>query len=358
MTNLQLLERVGQVEPIGPALLEGTLAELAEPDRTSPAPLRRPASDRRHVRWAAVAAASVVLAGTGTVLALSGTPGSPPPAGASELARLAVAANGQPPPDVPGPGQYLYTSSVEASTSSVLDGPHPYTVQLPEQRQIWIGADGSGRLVESFGSAIFLSPQDQANWVAAGSPSLATGPTDETFGPGGLSDGPTDLTTLPTDPKALAALISSRRIEGGPPGSAEDFTQIGDLLRETDAPPALRSALFEVAATLPGIEELGTVTDHSGRSGVGVAFVSGGVRHELIFNPNDASLMGEQDVVVDATASHEPVGTVADWAVYLASSVVDSDGASSSSSPAPPPASSGTNGPQPATGSGVAPPAQ
>jgi hypothetical protein len=218
----------------------------------------------------------------------------------------------------------MYTSSVEAYTSSTLDGPHPYTVQYPESRQIWIAPNGSGRIAETLGQAVFLSPKDKADWVAAGSPDLTEAPSDESFGPGGLSDGPTDLTKLPTDPKVLRTMISSRRIEGGPPGPAEDFTQIGDLLRETDAPPALRAALLQVAAGLPGIEELGTVTDHEGRHGVGVAYVSGGARHELIFDPKDSSLMGEEDVVVDASPQAEPVGTVVGWAVYLRSGVVGS----------------------------------
>jgi hypothetical protein len=218
----------------------------------------------------------------------------------------------------------MYTSSVAAYTSSTLDGPHPYTVLYPQNRQIWIAPNGSGRILETVGQAAFLSPKDRADWVAAGSPDLAEPPSDESYGPGGLSDGPTDLTTLPTDPAALRTMISSRRIEGGPPGPAEDFTQIGDLLRETDAPPALRAALLQVAAGLPGIEELGTVTDHEGRRGVGVAYVSGGARHELIFDPKNSSLMGEQDVVVAASPGSEPVGTMVAWAVYLRSGVVDS----------------------------------
>ena len=262
------------------------------------------------------------------------------------MARLALTAADQPAPTAPGPGQYQYTSSVEAYTSSVLDGPHPYTDLVPETRQIWIGADGSGRIVESYGQPSFLSPADQAAWVAAGSPSLAEAPSDQTFGPSQLSDGPTDLAKLPTDPSALAALISSRKIEGGPPGPAEDFAQIGDLLRETDASPALRAALFTVAAGLPGVEELGTVTDHSGRAGVGVAFRWGGGLHELIFNPADSSLMGEEDLTV-ASGQSEPAGTLDDWAVYLESAVVDSDGATAASTPAPP-SPSGRTAPQPA----------
>jgi hypothetical protein len=82
------------------------------------------------------------------------------------------------------------------------------------------------------------------------------------------------LVKLPTNPAKLAELISSRKIEGGPGGPAEDFVKVGDLLRETDAPPALRSALFQVAAHIPGVKALGTVSDHAGRSGVGVVCIS------------------------------------------------------------------------------------
>jgi hypothetical protein len=349
MTTLQLLERVGRVDPVDPELIERTVARLADQHQSDPAvegpivaPVRSivgaPRATRRValLRRASVAAAVVAVLVVGGIVLSPGSPSGPPSAGASELGKLALAAGAQPTPDVPGPGQYQYTSSVEAYTSTTFDGPgKEYTVSLPETRQIWIAPDGSGRLVETFGTAVFLSPQDRADWVAAGSPDLSTAPSDTTFGPGGLTDGPTDLTKLPTDPKTLGALISSRQVEGGPPGPAEDFTQIGDLLRETDAPPALRAALFQAAAALPGIEQLGRVTDHSGRPGVGIAFESGGARHELIFNPADSSLMGEQDVVTGAPQS-EPLDTLADWVVYLQSNVVNSDGAGPSSTPSSP----------------------
>jgi hypothetical protein len=357
MTNLQLLEHLGHVDPIDPELLEHTAALLADPG-TNDAPAAdvrpigaAPSHPRRVrvIRRASVAAAvAAVLVVSGVVLSPD-SPSGPPQAGASELGKLAFAADAQPAQSPPGPGQYQYTSSIEAYTSTTVDGPgKSYVVQVPENRQIWIGPDGSGRLVESFGQAIFLSPQDRADWVAAGSPDLSSAPSDETFGPGGLSPGPTDLSKLPTDPKALGDLISSRHIEGGPPGPAEDFVQIGDLLRETAAPPALRAALFQVAAALPGVQELGPVTDHSGRSGVGVAFDSGGARHELIFNPADSSLMGEQDVVTNAATQHEPVGTLADWVVYLNSSVVNATSAGPSSTAAPAqPSTSTVNVPAP-----------
>jgi len=108
--------------------------------------------------------------------------------------------------------------------------------------------------------------------MGPGKPPLIGPQSDEKYGPGGLSPGPADLSKLPTDPVQLAAMISSRKIEGGQPGPAEDFVQVGDLLRETAASPALRAALFKVAAGIPGVRLLGTVTDSEGRSGTAIAF--------------------------------------------------------------------------------------
>lgn len=288
-------------------------------------------------RRLALAAVVLALAGAGTVLLRPGSTGGPTSAAAAELQRLAAVAAAQPAASVPGPGQYLYVRSEESNMQTTFGGPtDTYSVLVPEERQIWIGADGSGRLVESFGQPVFLSAADHAGWVAAGSPSLAEAPSDDSFGPGGLSDGPTDLSKLPTDPAALGSMLFARKIEGGPAGAAEDFVQVGDLLRETDASPALRAALYQVAAHLPGVELLGQVTDHSGRPGIGIAYVSNGYSNELVLNPTTSALMGEQSSVVGATAPSQmatyPVGTVLGWTVYEASGVVDSTAASTAAS--------------------------
>ena len=257
--------------------------------------------------------------------------GGPAPRGGAHirgtiLARLADVAIAQPPTVPPGPGQYQYTGSVEADQSCNL-GAGGYCALVPEQRQIWIGSDGSGRLRETFGAPEFLTPADKAAWESAGSPSLGNGTSDTSFGPNALSDGPSNLANAPTDPTALKAAIEDRSLEGGPPGSAEDFTQIGDLLRETDASPALRSALFQVASELPGIVLLGSVSDHDGRSGIGMAMDTNGVRNELIFDPATSALIGEQSVaLVDSPDGYEgvKVGAVLGWTVYKSSGIVDS----------------------------------
>jgi hypothetical protein len=287
----------------------------------------------RHRSWFAAAAAAAVIAAIALPVAIFG--GSAPRSGvhigqthtvATVLARLADVAIAQPATVPPGPGQFQYTASTAANQSCV-EGVGGYCALVPEQRQIWIGSDGSGRILETFGTPVFLAPADQAAWVAAGSPSLTGGTSDTSFGPNSLSDGPSNLGNAPTDTTALKAAIEDRSLEGGPPGSAEDFTQIGDLLRETDASPALRSALFQVASELPGIVLLGSVVDHDGRSGVGVAMDTNGVRNELIFDGSTSALLGEQSIaLIDSPAGYQDVtaGTVLGWTVYESSGIVDS----------------------------------
>jgi hypothetical protein len=120
------------------------------------------------------------------------------------------------------------------------------------------------------------------------------------------------MQALSTNPRTL--LQQMRRIDGGPPGPAEDFVHVGDFLRETDASPAVRAALYRAAALIPGVKLLGMVRDHLHRRGLGVAYDSHGVRHELIFNSRTSALMGEEDTGPPGSES---------WAVYLTSRVVD-----------------------------------
>jgi hypothetical protein len=109
----------------------------------------------------------------------------------------------------------------------------------------------------------------------------------------------------------------------GRPGSGEDFIQIGDL-RENYAPAKLRSAVYKVAATIPGVQLLGMVRDHAGRPGIGLAKVDRGIRHELIFDPRTSALLGEQQTIATrGSGVNGPVGTVIGWAVYLRSAIVD-----------------------------------
>jgi len=100
--------------------------------------------------------------------------------------------------------------------------------------------------------------------------------------------------------------------------------QVGDLLRETDAPPDLRAALYRAAAGLPEVKSLGTMTDELGRRGVGLAIDGAGIRHELVFSAATSALLAERDVLVGrARGIQAAIGTVLDWSAYSAGEVVD-----------------------------------
>ena len=294
----------------------------------------RPAARRRGIRRRWIVATGVAAAIAAAVLIvpalLTNSPlGSVQSAAAEALSRMAsVAADQQ--TTAPAAGQLVYTKTRAVYESSTYGaGPshdQNFSVLMPVTRRAWIGLDGSGRLLETDGTPTFLTPQDRAAWVAAGRPSLGAGKTsDEAFGKGGL--GYLDLSKLPTDVVQLRTMIVERKIESGPAGDAETFTIIGDLLRETYAPPALRAALYQIASELPGVELIGTVQDEAGRTGTAVGYkTTNGYRNELIFDPTTAALLGEESVVADGAKvkPHLPTGTVMSWAVYLESGVVDS----------------------------------
>jgi hypothetical protein len=281
-------------------------------------PVRAP---RRHGARRRPLLGLVGIAAAAGLAALAGLPGSgdgTPPAAAAVLKHTALIAAAQAPSAPPGPGQYVYTRSVGTNEVDTADaGPQHdqyFRVAYHDARQAWIATDGSGRLVESETDPHFVSAKDRRAWIASGRPSLRIAPSSERFGPGGLYY--LDLTRLPTNPDKLRALIEQRKIEGGPPGDAETFVIIGDLLRETYAPPKLRAALFQVASQLPGIQLLGP-THWTGRRGVAVAYPGGGYLHELVFSPTTAALLGERTVQAHT-------GKVAAWTIYLESAVVGS----------------------------------
>jgi hypothetical protein len=284
----------------------------------------------KTVRWRRVAMIAAVAAGLAISLPTVFLDGGGVQSAAAEAlrqaARVAAAEPTQAPPE---PGQFVYTRTKAAYLTTTVEGQpaEAWSVLIPELRESWIGPDGSGRVRVTNGKARFLSAEERAAWRAAGSPRLATwaaGPSDTAFRPGRLYY--LDVSRLPTDSEALREVLEARKIVGGPPGDAETFTIIGDLLRETYVPPALRAALYEVAAGLPGIELLGRVEDAVGREGIGVAYTHEGQRKELIFDPETAALLGARDVLVGPPPAglHVPAGTVIGYAAFLASGVVDS----------------------------------
>lgn len=138
-----------------------------------------------------------------------------------------------------------------------------------------------------------------------------------------------DFSKYSTDPDELYEQIRKKAEGYGPSIDAEVLVLVGDLLRETLAPPDLRAALFRVAARIPGVELIGEVTDPAGRKGTAVARTSDDVgfleRIELIFDPDTSELLAEREVLLERVhwADAEP-DTVIGYGSYLNSGVVDS----------------------------------
>lgn len=136
-----------------------------------------------------------------------------------------------------------------------------YAGEDPHQREVWRAQVGNGVLQEP---AI-----DPATGLSTPGDPYTTdlGPT--IFFAGGVIDW-AGLYALPTDATELEKTLRAGINGAGPDDDTELWTIVMDLLRESPAPPALRRALWQVAATIPGIELVGTTTDTSGRPGTGI----------------------------------------------------------------------------------------
>jgi hypothetical protein len=249
---------------------------------------------------------------------------------ATELHNLSAIVSSLP-ADTLAPGQFVYTDSVSSGPPA-----HPgnvsYNVQFDSTRQFWVAPDGSGHGVFTASNVTFPTPQDQAEWVAQGSPNIAAEFTrTSTFGPGNYGPMKVDEFTLPTDPAQLSSVIAglvtnaSHAQPGTPWFAIAEFGYVGQLLQETAAPPDVRAALLKLAASIPGITLVGPTTGPEGVSGVGISTpvapvsTGGGYSEELIFDPTTGALAAVEQWQTDSSGAK----TLEQWTRYLASGVVE-----------------------------------
>ncbi len=284
---------------------------------------RRLRTSRRPVlaaAWTGLAAAVAVAASLGGLMLRAGPPGqygqSGPPLASPGgqvtavqlLSKIADAAASQPQQRVTD-NQFEYIASQVSFSTGDDQKPFPPTPDQTHLRQIWIPvADlcGPGLLIE-YGKKISISESSVAQLVP-GHHSGQKKVTAKVKTPAGwhvvkpdcpdrgsLND-PTYrlLQSLPTNPRALLKLIY-REDSGGQPADEEAFTTIGDLLRESIAPPEVSAALYRAAALIPGVTVISDAADAIGRPGVGVSYTANGYQQEWIFDKTTLSLLGERD---------------------------------------------------------------
>jgi hypothetical protein len=274
---------------------------------------RAPASRRRRLL---VVTACLATAGAIAALVGLGTHNGNNAAAANVLRRFATVARAQAAPKPVTAGHFRYTKSLVA----YLSGGKGWYALSPGVREIWLGPR-VGRIHERWGKPMFPTAADRKAWIAAGRPQVNPREDSGTFPAPPRPD-------LPTDPDALYAKLYSRAVGHGHGTESEMFTLVGDALRESDASPALRAALYEVAARIPGVELVGPTRDRIGRRGVAVAYSDEShERHELIFDPRTAALLGEEYVQLDGNPYGYPAGTLTGYATYVSTAVVDHLGA-------------------------------
>lgn len=256
---------------------------------------RRP---RRAVLAAAAATAALAIAATVIAVTSLGSPGRPvfDPGAVRLLAKAADAAARQPALQVRD-SQYMYIETRAAVPSGApmelgsTPPPVPRHVHLKLiTERVWVPVGHS------------CGPVYKSSASPNGKTAIQTFSGERCPGLGGLND-PTYrlLQTLPTNPHALLALIYRVERGHGPGPDQEAFVTIGDLLRNTIAPPKVAAALYRAAALIPGVTLIPHATDAVGRPGVAVGRIGpgigGGIREELIFSGATLQLIGERTVM-------------------------------------------------------------
>jgi hypothetical protein len=269
-----LLASTGPVEDITPdglrngrAALDSTIHDART--QQAPAPQRpsaalRSASLRGKIIVACTAAAVAAVAVT-VVPRLSGqrpAPGHPSPAQSTAVTaafvfrEAAKAAKADPQQEGWPHAAYWRADSIE-----VRDG-------RTYHRDIWIAHNGNA-VLEDGGVAPGLQRVSPAG---SGFGSLGTKPGWLTWG---------EIYALPTDPAKLAPLLARDSIGLAYGSRARNlWSVVLGLLLETPASPALREALYNVAASIPGVEVNDDYTDSLGRTGTALG-------------------LGEQTLVID-----------------------------------------------------------
>ncbi|WP_086853767.1 CU044_5270 family protein [Amycolatopsis kentuckyensis] len=338
MTDEALDAALRRFHRAGPAPGDTDLATIRQHVLTrTTAPRRRPV---RAVTAAVAASAAVAVAAT-VVLWPAGTPAVPPSAGPAtppsasppgpdgtqaitdatglgETVNLVVrrVANARP-LDV-GHGGYLYSTERALSVQTVTgpDGPASYVAEDVTERWSAVDEGTLPKLVKTTRglNARPLTPADGARLAAYGTDYTKVVTYTDTPGtdpkntpatpakPGLANPTPAYLASLPTDPQRLKAVLEA----DGP-----IFKRVGALATTADAllSPALRSALYQVLATIPGVERVPGQVDLAGRPGVAIARTADGKRAEIVIDPVSSRMLGFRIVAVTA-ADGIPAGTV------------------------------------------------
>jgi hypothetical protein len=263
---------------------------------------RQARSGRVRLAIAAGAIAGLAAVAVGAAAGVSG-PGRPAPAHAQLTAALvlrqAAAAVAH---QVPASGRVFFAESESVAISggvfSVESGgvvkQHvvPDHYPAPALQKFWLSRHG-GALVDD--PAIGPRPVRVHGGIPiSGRKRLPDGGFLISGGPGDYVSW-RQISQLPTAQGPLRAYIAGlARKSGDKPFAAAEFQAICQLLNESPAPPAVRAALYDLAATLPGAKLIQRTHDLVGRAATEVYLDGGSFGQALLFSPATGAVLGEE----------------------------------------------------------------
>jgi hypothetical protein len=210
----------------------------------------------------------------------------------------------------PVTGRYWVTSATAGNFLRIGPAGDPYTVLDESQVQNWAARspkDGTPWNARQLGAAP-VSAADRAAWQRDGSPSrwdyvgqadgladaagytsgmertlaiaggpvtnLAVGYGSQQFAVGAKTLTLAQLRALPADPAKLKKLILAGWVNPVETPSAFLLDGVLPPILEMPVTPAVRAALYEMLAAMPGIKSLGMVTDPAGQQGDAVSYTA------------------------------------------------------------------------------------
>ncbi|MBQ1093924.1 CU044_5270 family protein [Streptomyces sp. B93] len=107
-----------------------------------------------------------------------------------------------------------------------------------------------------------------------------------------------EIERLPTDPARLYDRIWAETRGQGPTHEEAALERIGALLPTAVLLPETDAALYRAAAMIPGVTVVDDAKDAAGRRGIGLAFGSGDDRDVWVFDREDLTYLGSDDIAV------------------------------------------------------------
>lgn len=192
----------------------------------------------------------------------------------------------------------------------------------PYTHQMWLGADGSGRIQRTDGKPEFLSAQDRAIWEAAGKPKLSQSFTvDHKAGELGES------LVLPEEQAALTQIIRNRAKQNNTPIEGAMFDETLSMLVTLQTKPELHRPLFEVMAKIPEVKRNENVIDRQGRGGISLSYTDNqtGKQTRVIFDPQTYNVFSDEVVLLKRVPElNVSTPFVLSWTTYSVPSTVAS----------------------------------